>query len=74
MSDANMAKELHKYIKFKAAKQGVAYELDSQFFASAMAAGIKCFFGAVIEGDRIVEDAADPDLLREWHKMPTGEC
>ena len=62
----DVAYELHRYIKWRAGREGVGYELSPKFFRAAIDAGTANFFGVEICDDGLIEDRQKPELFREW--------
>jgi hypothetical protein len=64
-----LADELHRYVKFRAEKQGFPYDLDAKFFAGYIKARVRGFFGVETTSTRIVRDTQRADLLAEWKSL-----
>jgi hypothetical protein len=62
----DVAYELHRYIRWRAGREGVGYELSPEFFRAAIDAGTVSFFGVEIDDDGLVDDQQQPGLFREW--------
>jgi hypothetical protein len=61
----DVAYELHRYIKWRAGREGVGYGLSPEFFRAAIDAGTANFFGVECD-DGLIEDRQKPELFREW--------
>jgi hypothetical protein len=61
-----IADDLHRYMAFRARSEGVAYTLDPAFFRDQLNAGVRKFFGVVVEHGALVHDEQQPALFREW--------
>jgi hypothetical protein len=63
-----LARALDDYMKFRSGREGVAYELNPQFFLVAMYHGVFNFFG--IATDRptgtLIEDVQNPAAFEDW--------
>jgi hypothetical protein len=59
---------LDDYMKFRASKEGVAYDLDPQFFLNATGKGIWNFFGITADPETgtLTEDFQNPPVFEEW--------
>jgi hypothetical protein len=58
--------ELHRYIKWRAGREGVGYMLSPEYFRAAIDLGAVGFFGVEIDDDGLIEDWQQPELFREW--------
>ena len=56
----DVAYELHRYIEWRAGREGVGYKLSPEFFRAAIDAGTVSFFGVEIDDEH--EDAVQPVL------------
>jgi hypothetical protein len=65
------AKLLDSYMRFRASKEGVGYELTPQFYAQRIRAGISGFFGVTFNEDngKLLADEQFPDLFKQWSKL-----
>jgi hypothetical protein len=61
-----VAEKLDKYMRFRAAKEGVGYKLSPEFFQAAMRQGCDTFFGVTTKGDEIIGDEQQPALFKQW--------
>jgi hypothetical protein len=63
---------LDDYLKFRASKEGVAYDLDPQFFLNATGNGIWNFFGITADPETgtLTEDFQNPTTFEEWSTTP----
>ena len=55
-SNEALAKEVHAYMSFRAAREGVGHGLNVQFYEDALKKGSTGFFGVVVRNGAIVED------------------
>ena len=67
-STINLAKEYNEYMKFRAAKEKIKYELDIKFYAMHLAAGYAFFFGVYNDGNHLILDKQKPEIFKEWQK------
>ncbi len=63
-----VAEQLHDYIRFRAEKEGVGYDLGVSFFERALLSGCVQFFGVTIKGNQLIKDKEQPDLFNEWKR------
>ena len=61
---------LHDYLGARAKAEGVRFELDVQFFYSALRAGVVNFFGVTIDDAEGLHDYREPHsgFVRSWLK------
>ena len=64
---------LDAYMQFRAADEGVAYDLSPDFFADAIERGCEMFFGVIIQSGRLAADEQQPKLFKEW-KRDLNHC
>jgi len=57
---------LDAYMRFRAKKEGVSYELTSDFYRKEILVGVSDFFGIVVENGKLVCDKAQPRLFEQW--------
>ena len=67
--------EIHTYIsvnllmKFRAAREGVAFDLNPNFFRCHLAKGIQFFFGVKTDQDgKVLADTKKPGILVEFRE------
>jgi hypothetical protein len=60
------AENLDKYMRFRAAKEGVGYKLSPEFYQTAMWLGADKFFGVTLKGDELIGDEQQPPLFKKW--------
>jgi hypothetical protein len=61
------AMDLDDYVRFRAIKQGVGYELSEDFFRHALRTGCRGFFNITVAKDgRLVRDDEYPEWFEEW--------
>jgi hypothetical protein len=65
----HVAEILDEYMRFRAAKEGVGYDLSPEFFQAAMWQGCDMFFGVTVEGDELISDEQQPELFEQWKKL-----
>jgi hypothetical protein len=61
-----LAHELHEYVRFRAAKEGVGYELTPGFFCDALKKGCDNFFGVQVGAKELLWDDQFPEFFAEW--------
>jgi hypothetical protein len=67
------AQALDAYMRFRAADEGVEYDLSPDFFANAIEKGCELFFGVEIQDGKLVADEQQPKLFKKW-KRDTNSC
>ena len=64
------AHALDAYMRFRAAQEGMRYDLTPEWLRQGIMTGCRAFFGVVISEDgKLVEDVQQPELFARW----TGE-
>jgi hypothetical protein len=62
-----IGEDLDAYLRFRAVKEGVEYDLSPEFFANALEEGVSAFFGVIVSGNgQLLDDEQHPDLFKEW--------
>ena len=61
-----VAEKLDKYLRFRAANEGVGYKFDPAFYQTAMWLGADTFFGVSVGGDELIADEQQPTLFKQW--------
>ena len=61
-------KALDAYMQFRAANEGVEYDLSPDFFSDALERGCEMFFGVVIQNGQLVADEQQPILFKKWRR------
>jgi hypothetical protein len=64
--DHKISHELHNYMQFRAAKEGVEHDLYPSFYREHILAGCDTFFGVEVNQDGLVSDVQNPEALKEW--------
>ena len=64
-SNEVLAKEVHDYMSFRAAREGFGHGLNVEFYEDALKKGSTGFFGVVVRNGAIVEDRQQPKLFKE---------
>lgn len=65
MNDGNNIWRLAAYMRYRAHTEGVAFELSDEFLQLNYDAGIRVFFGVLLnEAGDIIEDAQNPAALK----------
>jgi len=58
---------LDGYMRFRAEKEGLRYELTPEFYEEAiLLLGIRSFFGVVVSGSKLVHDEQQPNMFEQW--------
>ena len=65
-SNEALAEQVHAYMNFRAAREGVGHGLNLEFYEDALKKGSTGFFGVVVRDGAIVEDRQQPKLFKEW--------
>jgi hypothetical protein len=63
---SQLASALHEYIRFRAGKENVNYNLSPQFFVEHLRRGARTFFGVECEDGALIADHQFPNLFEEW--------
>jgi hypothetical protein len=66
MDQEALAQLLHRYMQFRAKEEKTDYDLDAEFFASALKNGARYFFGVQVKNDRMVADDENPNAFLKW--------
>jgi hypothetical protein len=64
-----VAEQLHHYLKYRAAHEGVEYGLSPEFFHMPIEMGVRCFFGIEIGYGGILRDTQQPELFKSWRRL-----
>jgi hypothetical protein len=64
-----VAMELHRYVAYRAAREGVGYALDVPFFENILKQGCTKAFGINFNADGLVEDEQCPEFFGDWIVM-----
>jgi hypothetical protein len=64
-----LAADLHDYMKSRAAKEGVAYDLSAEFFRGPMIAGVRHYFGVSVGRNKLLRDEQAPAIFAEWKRQ-----
>lgn len=67
----NKVKHLESYLRSRANREGVAFDLPTSFFVTAMTNGIRLFFGILIDDNgNLLSDNQEPEkgFLAKWKK------
>lgn len=67
------AEQLHAYMTFRAAREGVGHTLPVNFYTKAIRKGCVSFFGIQVRSGKLLEDQQRPDLFAEW-TSPAGNA
>ena len=62
------ALQLHDYIAFRAAHEGVGYDLGPGWFLAALTKGCTGFFGIEVGPHGIIKDEQNPDAFAAWRR------
>jgi hypothetical protein len=57
---------LDAYMRFRAKKEGVGYELSPDFYREEILLGVRDFFGIVVENGKLVCDKEQPRMFEQW--------
>jgi hypothetical protein len=57
---------LDEYMRFRAKKEGVCYELTPDYYRKEILVGVSDFFGIVGENGKLVCDKAQPRMFEQW--------
>jgi hypothetical protein len=60
------ADELDCYMRYRASREGVGYDLSPQFFEDHPAV---CYFGVIVRNGRLVEDEQNPSAFAAWRAL-----
>ena len=66
MTKAEVARLLHAYMAFRAAREGVDHTLPVSFYRKQLDAGICVFFGVIVGPDGLILDKQQPEMFAEW--------
>jgi len=61
-----VAEALDAYMRFRAAHEGVGYQLSAEFFADVIELGVIKCFGVTFQNDQLLADEQQPELFRRW--------
>jgi hypothetical protein len=64
--ELSIAEQLDAYMRFRAAKEKVGYDLSPAYFQHAIDHGCKMFFGVTIDRHGITGDEQQPVTLEQW--------
>jgi hypothetical protein len=66
-----IARELHGYMQFRAAREGVEHTLSEEFYRQAVHAGTVSIFGVTFDekAGELTADAQNPEALEEWNSL-----
>jgi hypothetical protein len=69
-----MARELHYYMQFRAAREGVEHKLTEDYYRQALHGGIQSAFGVTFDIDEgvLLADVQNPEALEVW--LDTCRC
>jgi hypothetical protein len=62
----SIARELHRYLEWRAEQEQQTYELSEAFFVDALRRGVRKFFGVEIGSRGIATDTKRFDLWMRW--------
>ena len=65
-TDMEVAKDLHRYLMFRAKQEGVGYGFNPEFFLYALREGITEFFGISVRNGGIQSDEQNPQAFAKW--------
>jgi hypothetical protein len=79
---ADLARQLDAYMRFRANREGVGYELNPQFFHEALCQGCTQFFGVTMGANpacgsfakpteifELAGDEQNPEAFAEWRRQ-----
>jgi hypothetical protein len=66
---SEVAKQLDAYLRYRAGKEGVPYEMRPAFFHKHSEEALAECFGVTIDNGRLSADNQRPELLAEWKSM-----
>jgi hypothetical protein len=69
MNNREIAKELHRYLMFRANLEGVQYGLIPEFFLDALRKGTRIFFGISVDNDGLEADEQNPEAFAKWTSL-----
>jgi hypothetical protein len=59
----------HRYMEFRASREGQRHELSLEYYQAALNKGIRGFFGVTFGPDGELDgDVQQPELFKEWKK------
>jgi hypothetical protein len=65
-----LSMQLNSYIRFRAEKEGVKYELRPEFFESGIMVGrVSGFFGVHFADGELVDDEQFPEIFKQWQEQ-----
>jgi hypothetical protein len=67
-----LGKALDSYMRFRAEKEGVGYELTPEFFETGILFGIHTFFGITVEDGELLVDRQRPKIFKQWTELLQG--
>ncbi len=70
---AKLANEVDDYLKFRARKESVEYDLSPNFFLLHLREDMRSFFGVECDDQRMLRDTQFPHLFKEWRAARTEE-
>ena len=70
-NDRQIANDLNRYMIFRADQEGVAYNLNPEYFLNALRMGVTNFFGISIDDSGLEADEQNPKAFAEWQRVHT---
>ena len=68
---SELAHLLHDYLRFRAAHEGLPYDLDPAFFEQYLEQGCRNFFGIVVTTHGLVADTQQPGIYADYQQERT---
>jgi hypothetical protein len=66
---SKLAKNLHRYLIFRADQEGVKYSLSPESFLDALRKGATKFFGISVDSNGLQADEQNPEAFARWTSL-----
>ena len=63
---------LEEYMRYRAARAGLPWQLDVAFLHRYYEEGARTFFGVAINHDQLLADAQQPEMFADWQRSGRG--
>jgi hypothetical protein len=64
--------QLEEYMRYRAASEGVPWQLDIAFLYRCYDVGVRTFFGVTLNHHQLLADAQQPKMFADWQRSGLG--
>lgn len=64
--------QLEEYMRYRATREGLPWQLNVDFLHRYYEAGIRTFFGVALNREQLLEDAQQPEMFADWLRSGVG--